>query len=34
LQGEGFELDENLQNEIYIVKGRIWRERETRVSER
>ena len=34
LQGEGFEFDENLQNEIYVVKGLIWRERETRVSER
>jgi len=34
LQGEGFVLDENLHREIYIVKDREVRERETRISER
>jgi hypothetical protein len=34
LQSENFVLDENLNREIYIVKDRILRERETRLSER
>lgn len=34
MQGEGFVLDENLHREIYIVKDREVRERETRISER
>lgn len=34
LQSENFVLDENLHREIYIVKDRILRERETRLSER
>ena len=34
LQSENFVLDENLHREIYIVKDRILRERETRPSER
>lgn len=34
LQSENFVLDENLNREIYVVKDRILRERETRPSER
>jgi hypothetical protein len=34
LQCEGFVSDERLNREIYVVKDRIFRERETRVSER
>jgi hypothetical protein len=34
LQSESFVRDENLNREIYIVKDRILRERETRPSER
>jgi hypothetical protein len=34
LQSENFVLDENLNREIYVVKDRILRERETRISER
>ena len=34
LQSEHFVRDENLNREIYIVKDRILRERETRFSER
>jgi hypothetical protein len=34
LQSEHFVCDERLNREIYVVKDRILRERETRVSER
>lgn len=34
LQGEGFVYDESLHREIYIVKDREVRERETRISGR
>lgn len=34
LLGEGFVIDENLQKEIYVVKDRVLREREMRISER
>jgi len=34
LQSENFVRDENLNREIYIVKDRILRERETRISGR
>lgn len=34
LQSENFVFDETLNREIYVVKDRILRERETRISER
>lgn len=34
MQSENFVRDENLNREIYVVKDRILRERETRISER
>jgi len=34
MQSENFVRDENLNREIYVVKDRILRERETRLSER
>ena len=34
LLGEGFVVDDSLQKEIYVVKDRVLRERETRISER
>ena len=34
LQIEGADIDQGLDAEIYQVKGRVWRERETRISGR